>query len=97
MGFENYNKKQRENFMTTYKRKISLLFVSSLMFAFILSCENPLDPERPNYELTWSDEFEGQAGQLPDPTKWTFDIGTDCQRMTGSILYLLFLILWFKV
>ncbi|MBN1300455.1 MAG: glycoside hydrolase family 16 protein [Melioribacteraceae bacterium] len=63
--------------MTTYKRNISLLLISSLMFAFIISCENPLDPERPNWTLTWSDEFEGTAGQSPDPSRWVFDIGTD--------------------
>jgi len=28
------------------------------------------------YVLIWEDEFEGPAGQLPDPTKWRFDIGT---------------------
>lgn len=32
-------------------------------------------PER-NWQLVWSDEFEGDAGQLPDPSRWTFDIGT---------------------
>lgn len=26
--------------------------------------------------LVWSDEFEGPAGQLPDPGRWDFDIGT---------------------
>jgi beta-glucanase (GH16 family) len=25
----------------------------------------------------WEDEFEGPAGQSPDPSKWQFDIGTD--------------------
>jgi beta-glucanase (GH16 family) len=25
----------------------------------------------------WSDEFDGPAGQSPDSTRWTFDIGTD--------------------
>jgi len=25
--------------------------------------------------LSWSDEFEGEAGSAPDATKWTFDIG----------------------
>ena len=29
-----------------------------------------------NWQLVWSDEFEGTAGQSPDPTKWTYDIGT---------------------
>ena len=28
-------------------------------------------------ELIWHDEFEGPAGQSPDPAKWQFDIGTD--------------------
>lgn len=27
--------------------------------------------------LIWSDEFEGEAGELPDPEKWTYDLGTD--------------------
>ncbi len=29
------------------------------------------------YRLVWEDEFEGPAGELPDSTKWRFDIGTD--------------------
>jgi beta-glucanase (GH16 family) len=28
-----------------------------------------------NWQLVWSDDFSGPAGQLPDPAKWTFDIG----------------------
>jgi len=30
----------------------------------------------PGMILTWSDEFDGPAGQSPDPAKWRFDIGT---------------------
>ncbi len=37
-------------------------------------CERNPDP---GWVLTWSDEFEGPAGQLPDPANWAFDIGTD--------------------
>lgn len=62
--------------MNIYK-STSLLVTCFLVIMFIVSCENPLDPERPNWELTWSDEFEGTAGQLPDAAKWAFDIGTD--------------------
>ena len=29
------------------------------------------------YGLVWQDEFDGPAGQLPDPTKWAFDLGTN--------------------
>ena len=32
-------------------------------------------PER-NWQLTWSDEFEGAAGEQPDAAKWTYDLGT---------------------
>jgi beta-glucanase (GH16 family) len=32
--------------------------------------------EQRNWQLTWSDEFDGPAGQSPDAAKWTFDIGT---------------------
>lgn len=27
------------------------------------------------YTLAWSDEFKGKDGSLPDPAKWTYDIG----------------------
>jgi beta-glucanase (GH16 family) len=30
-----------------------------------------------SYGLIWQDEFDGPSGQLPDPEKWQFDIGTD--------------------
>ncbi|KAA3623850.1 MAG: glycoside hydrolase family 16 protein [Bacteroidetes bacterium] len=30
-----------------------------------------------NWQLVWEDDFEGPEGQLPDATKWTYDIGTD--------------------
>ncbi len=33
--------------------------------------------DEPNWVLAWSDEFEGPAGQPPDPARWTHDIGTD--------------------
>lgn len=32
-------------------------------------------PER-SWQLTWSDDFDGAAGALPDATKWTYDLGT---------------------
>lgn len=32
--------------------------------------------EQRNWQLTWSDEFDGPAGQLPDGSKWNFDLGT---------------------
>ncbi len=34
-------------------------------------------PTRPTWQLTWQDEFDGPAGQLPDLARWGFDVGTD--------------------
>jgi beta-glucanase (GH16 family) len=35
-------------------------------------------PDRPWRETpTWADEFDGAAGTLPDPSRWTFDVGGD--------------------
>ena len=32
--------------------------------------------DEPGWRLTWADEFDGPAGQSPDPGRWTFDVGT---------------------
>ncbi|NOT33107.1 MAG: glycoside hydrolase family 16 protein [Candidatus Eisenbacteria bacterium] len=34
-------------------------------------------PTKTQWELVWQDEFDGAVGQLPDPSRWTFDVGTD--------------------
>jgi beta-glucanase (GH16 family) len=53
---------------------IGMVILSTLL---MISCENydgqKLDSR--NWQLSWSDEFEGKAGVLPDATKWTYDIG----------------------
>jgi len=35
-------------------------------------------PAGTSWKLAWSDEFNGPAGSLPNPTNWTYDLGTDC-------------------
>jgi beta-glucanase (GH16 family) len=30
----------------------------------------------PKWTLIWSDEFDGPAGDSPDPARWSFDVGT---------------------
>ena len=60
----------------TLNSKYSILFpLMVLMFQFCTTDDNQTLPER-NWQLTWSDEFDGPAGQSPDPAKWSFDIGT---------------------
>jgi uncharacterized protein (TIGR03437 family) len=35
-------------------------------------------PAQTSWQLLWSDEFNGPAGSQPNPTYWTYDLGTDC-------------------
>ena len=42
----------------------------------LLACAAFDGPDDPVWTLVWSDEFDGPAGQLPDPANWSFDIGT---------------------
>ncbi|MBK8492942.1 MAG: glycoside hydrolase family 16 protein [Saprospirales bacterium] len=52
---------------------ISLLLLI-LPFTF-WSCLDNNAIEEHNWQLVWSDEFEGTAGQLPNPANWTYDLG----------------------
>lgn len=60
--------------MMNFKYLISALLLSII---FLYSCGTETnDSSSTDWELTWSDEFEGEAGELPDSENWTFDIGT---------------------
>jgi len=37
--------------------------------------ELPPIPSSTGFTLSWSDEFNGADGSLPDSTKWTYDLG----------------------
>ncbi len=65
----------KTNILFTTMGKLATLFVLSLIVG---SCtpDNFQKLDERNWELVWSDEFNGNAGVLPDPTKWSFDIGT---------------------
>lgn len=43
----------------------------------LLSPSGEVQKQRPTegYALIWSDEFNGKNGSLPDPSKWTYDVG----------------------
>lgn len=56
--------------------RLKLLTMLALVLLLVSGCQNKKS-EAPSGDLIWSDEFEGPAGQLPDPTKWQFDVGTD--------------------
>jgi beta-glucanase (GH16 family) len=62
-------------------KKESKKMVAAAIYSFLLvvmfSCEtdNVQTIDQRNWQLVWSDEFNGAAGTLPDASKWEFDIG----------------------
>jgi len=64
-----------------HRRAVAVLGVLSIGILSPTACQEDsplgLDDDRSGWELVWSDEFEGPAGQLPDAGNWRFDIGTD--------------------
>jgi beta-glucanase (GH16 family) len=48
-----------------------------LVMVLFVSCERDdfQKLEERNWQMTWSDDFEGPAGQLPKAVNWNFDIG----------------------
>jgi len=65
--------------MKTNGKNSKIIFQVGFLFWTIifLSCGDKGDSMDITWQLVWEDNFEGPAGQLPDPNKWTFDIGTD--------------------
>ena len=65
-----------KNYLLNKNYILTVSVVITLLFS-IVSCnpDTAQNVEKRNWELTWSDEFDGAAGVLPDATKWTYDIG----------------------
>ncbi|MEO1652944.1 MAG: glycoside hydrolase family 16 protein, partial [Bacteroidota bacterium] len=62
------------------------MFFAALGLVLMLSgCEQEAVqtlPER-NFQLVWSDEFEGAAGLAPDAANWDYDLGNGCPNLCG--------------
>ncbi len=56
------------------RNKIVLMIAAIFLLA---ACSSSSEPDEMEWELVWEDNFDGPAGQSPDPAKWGFDIGTD--------------------
>ena len=57
--------------------RLMAYLAASMMALGLSSCEvieTQQLPER-NWSLVWEDEFEGAAGEAPNPANWTYDIG----------------------
>jgi beta-glucanase (GH16 family) len=49
--------------------------LSFLALPLILLSADQQPASTRNYTLVWHDEFDGPNGSLPDPSKWTYDLG----------------------
>jgi beta-glucanase (GH16 family) len=58
------------------KSHIVYIFMPLLLVFFGCERDDFQKLDERNWQLTWSDDFEGAAGELPDPSKWSFDLGT---------------------
>lgn len=65
---------------TFLRRVLAPMGVLSLVVLLPTACDEDgplgLDEDRSQWDLVWADEFDGPAGQLPNPANWRFDIGT---------------------
>lgn len=59
-------------------KQIRIISFLPLLLVAFWSCERDdfQKLEQRNWQLVWSDDFDGPAGQLPDASKWVFDLGT---------------------
>jgi beta-glucanase (GH16 family) len=63
--------------MKNNSRIIVSMAILSFLFITLSGCKKETGQklEQRNYQLVWSDDFNGSVGESPDTTKWTFDIG----------------------
>ena len=60
-------------------QRINTLYISSIILSIVIvgcKADDFQKLDKRNWQLTWSDDFDGNAGTPPDPSKWTFDVGT---------------------
>lgn len=77
--------------LSIYRRVKSTLLLGVVCTTIVFtmnSCEREAVQTLPQreWELVWSDDFNGTAGNAPDATKWAFDIGTGSNGWGNSEL-----------
>jgi beta-glucanase (GH16 family) len=62
----------------TLRHKKHILVIALVLLISLAGCSinDKQQLENHNWKLSWSDEFDGVAGSLPDAAKWSYDIGT---------------------
>lgn len=58
------------------KTLLNISGIAVLLFLFACEKNDTQQLDERNWQLTWSDEFQGDSLTLPDSTKWKFDLGT---------------------
>lgn len=63
--------------MKKYNCIVASAAIFLLLVVTISGCKKDNEQTLPkrNWQLVWSDDFDGPAGQSPDASKWTYDIG----------------------
>lgn len=56
--------------------RLPLFALATLALVSCSGGDSLTDPGDDAFRLVWSDEFNGAAGARPDPTNWSYDIGT---------------------
>lgn len=74
--------------MRNKSKNVVFATIGSLLMLMLIGCEREAVQTLPQreWELTWSDEFNGTAGAAPDNSKWSFDIGTGTNGWGNSEL-----------
>ena len=55
--------------------QVAVVLLALFCFAVTSGCSS--HEAAAEWQVVWADEFDGPAGQSPDPDRWVFDIGTD--------------------
>ncbi|TRX42128.1 glycoside hydrolase family 16 protein [Flavobacterium restrictum] len=58
------------------KSAAKYIAISTLLVTMSCSTDATQKLDKRNWQLAWSDEFNGTLGESPDATKWVYDIGT---------------------
>ena len=60
-----------------------IIWTIGMFLVTLTSCEQESDTAEtgPSWQLVWSDEFEEEG--LPDPERWSYDVGTACEKPAG--------------
>lgn len=58
---------------TSGKSILAGILILAVQLVCISGCSSNSEPDEPNWQIIWQDEFEGPFSQSPDSTKWVYD------------------------